>query len=190
MRVTTALILPLVFAAAACGSPTPKPEPQADASAAMPIDAGPSAAPTRAVATLRTGDGKDAGTVTLLPAGDAMRLAVQVKGLAAGEHGIHIHTTGKCDGPKFESAGAHWNPAGKQHGLKNSAGAHAGDMPNLTVTADGSGIVNITLSGGSVADLLDADGAALVVHAKPDDQTTDPSGNSGDRIACAVLDAS
>lgn len=185
MRTSTALILPLVLAATACGSNTP----EAAAGDAVPIDAAPSATPTRAVATLRTADGTNAGTVTLLPAGEGMRLAVQVKGLSAGEHGIHIHTTGKCEGPRFESAGAHWNPAGKQHGLENPEGSHAGDLANLTVGADGSGIVNTTLTG-STADLLDADGAALVIHAKPDDQKTDPSGDSGDRIACGVLDAS
>ena len=189
MRPSTALILPLVLAAAACGSSTQESAAQAEASSAMPVDAGPSAAPTRAVATLRTADGKDAGTVTLLPAGAGMRLAVQVKDLAAGEHGIHIHATGKCEGPKFESAGGHWNPASKKHGLDNPAGSHAGDMANLTVSDEGAGIVNTTL-GGSVADLLDADGAALVIHAKADDQKTDPSGDSGDRIACGVLDAS
>lgn len=187
MRASTTLILPLVFAAAACGSNRQEPAPQAEASDTLPMDAAPSAAPTRAVATLRTADGKNVGTVTLLPAGEGMRLAVQVKGMPAGEHGIHIHAVGECEAPKFESAGGHWNPAGKQHGLKNPDGAHAGDMANLTVAEDGSGIVNTTLTGGSVADLLDADGAALVVHAKPDDQQTDPSGDSGDRIACGVL---
>ena len=190
MRASTALILPLLLAAAACGSNTQEPTPQADASDAMPVDAGPSAAPTRAVATLRTADGTDAGTVTLLPAGKGMRLAVQVKGLAVGEHGIHVHTTGKCEGPKFESAGGHWNPAAKKHGLQNPDGSHAGDMANLTVAADGSGIVNTPLGGGTVDELLDADGAALVIHAKADDQKTDPSGDSGDRIACGVLSSS
>lgn len=191
MRAPTALILPLVIAplvlaTAACGSKAP--EPSAAASETMPMDGGPSAAPTRALATLKTADGKDVGTVTLLPAGPGMRLAVQVKGLPAGEHGIHIHTIGKCEAPKFESAGGHWNPMGKKHGLNNPAGPHGGDLPNLTIAANGTGIVNTTLSG-TVADLLDADGAALVIHAKRDDGKTDPSGDSGDRIACAVLEA-
>lgn len=189
MRIPTALILPLMFAVAACGSKAPDAAPTAAPSDPLPMDAGPSAAPTRAVATLKTADGKDAGTVTLLPAGAGMRLAVQVKGLTPGEHGIHIHTTGKCEGPSFESAGGHWNPGGKKHGLDNPAGSHGGDLPNLTVAADGTGIVSTTLTG-TVADLLDGDGAAVVIHAKRDDGKTDPSGDSGDRIACAVLAAS
>jgi len=116
-----------------------------------------------------------------------MRLALQVSGLPAGDHGVHIHAVGKCDGPKFESAGAHWNPRDKLHGLENPQGPHAGDMPNLTVGEDGSGIVNATLPGTNVEALFDEDGAAVVVHAKKDDQKTDPSGDSADRIACGVL---
>ena len=192
MRFQTVFVLPLILAAAACGSASDDAsQAAATAESASPAaaQASPSAAPTRAVATLKTADGKEAGTVTLLPAGDAIRLAVQVVDLPAGEHGIHVHTVGMCEGPKFESAGGHWNPGGKQHGLNNPAGSHAGDMPNLTVGEDGRGIASATLTGGTVADLLDTDGAALVVHAKADDQTTDPSGDSGDRIACGVLSA-
>ena len=93
---------------------------------------------------------------------------------------------GRCDAPAFESAGEHLNPAGAQHGLDNPAGPHMGDLPNLTVGTDSTGhlVASATLADSSV---FDADGSALVVHADPDDQRTDPSGNSGGRIACGVL---
>lgn len=192
MRATTALVLslicaPLIGAVAACGSEAPAPV--AEATEAVPLETVPGATPTRAVATLITAEGKEAGTVTLIPAGEGMRLAVQVKGLTPGEHGIHIHTIGKCDAPTFETAGGHWNPAVKKHGRDNAQGPHAGDLANLTVGKDGAGILNTTLTG-TVTDVLDADGAAVVIHAKRDDGKTDPSGDSGDRIACAVLEAS
>jgi len=96
---------------------------------------------------------------------------------------LHLHAVGRCEGPKFDSAGPHWNPAGRQHGHLNPAGSHLGDLPNLTVSANGRGALNFLVRGG----LVDADGTALVIHAKPDDYRTDPSGSSGDRIACAVL---
>ena len=91
--------------------------------------------------------------------------------------------------PKFASAGGHWNPAARQHGLDNPQGHHAGDMPNLTVAADGTGKLQYTLAGATLAGLLDADDSAFVVHAMRDDQKTDPSGMSGDRIACGVFKA-
>lgn len=184
MRFQTVFVLPLILAAAACGSDeAAAPAGEATASAEAGVDT----TPRRAAATLKSVDGKDLGTATLIPAGDGMRLALQVSGLPAGDHGVHIHAVGKCDGPKFESAGAHWNPRSKQHGLENPQGPHAGDMPNLTVGEDGNGIVNATLPGTNVEALFDEDGAAVVVHAKKDDQKTDPSGDSGDRIACGVL---
>jgi len=116
--------------------------------------------------------------------------------LPAGVHGIHFHDVGKCDGgttPAFSSAGGHYNPMGKEHGLQNPNGPHAGDNPNITVPASGVGEVSfstgrISLTPGT-ASLLDADGSALVIHAAADDQLTNPSGNSGARIACGVVKA-
>ena len=98
-----------------------------------------------------------------------------------------MHSVGRCDPPDFASAGAHWNPAGKQHGLNNPAGPHAGDLPNVEVAANGVLGATVTLPGATMVSLLDADGAALVIHASADDYVTDPSGNSGARIACAVI---
>ncbi len=137
------------------------------------------------------GDGALLGTVTVSedPAGLVMNISAV--GMPAGVHGIHLHEKGLCDGPKFESAGGHWNPAAKKHGRDNPAGAHAGDLANLTVAADGTATVSIPVAGAMMASgpmmLADADGTALVVHAKADDYKTDPSGASGDRVACAVV---
>jgi Cu-Zn family superoxide dismutase len=111
--------------------------------------------------------------------------------MAAGAYGAHIHTTGRCDGPGFESAGGHWNPTDHQHGKDSPRGMHKGDLPNLLIGADGRGTMEVTIPqasiGGPVNRLLDADGAALVIHASADDYRTDPSGNSGARIACGVF---
>ena len=137
--------------------------------------------------SLAAADGSPRGSATFTDGAQGVAVQVTAAGLPAGEHGIHVHTVGRCDPPKFETAGAHWNPTNKQHGRDNPQGAHAGDMPNLTIGADGSGTASFTLAGESLAQLLDADGAALVIHAKPDDYKTDPSGDSGDRVACGVV---
>lgn len=183
MRISTIPVVILAFGLAACGSS--QTESQAPEAASTPT-----AKPMEAVAMLQTADGKSAGTATATETPDGLAIALNVEGIAAGEHGVHVHTTGSCEPPKFESAGGHWNPTERQHGLDNPQGHHAGDMPNLTVAADGTGKLDYTLAGGTLAGLLDADGAAFVVHAKRDDQKTDPSGDSGDRIACGVFAAS
>lgn len=143
-------------------------------------------------ATLRGADGADLGSVQLnQDASGVVQIRVNASGLAAGPHGIHIHATGKCEGPAFTSAGGHFNPGNKQHGLNNPAGSHAGDLPGLTAAANGTATYagttkGVTLLTGATS-IFDADGSALVVHAAADDQVTDPTGNSGARIACAVL---
>ena len=138
-------------------------------------------------------DGALLGTVTVSEDPSALVINVTATAMPAGVHGIHLHEKGLCDGPKFESAGAHWNPGMKQHGRDIPAGAHAGDLANLTVAADGTAKFSIPVAGVMMASgammLADADGTALVVHAKPDDYKTDPSGDSGDRVACAVMRA-
>ncbi len=138
-------------------------------------------------AQLMTPTGQNVGTATATALSGAVRLRLNVTGIAPGEHGVHVHMTGVCEAPGFQSAGGHWNPAGAAHGLAGEPGHHAGDMPNLTVTANGTGTLEFNLVGGAFAQLMDADGAAFVVHANADDQTTDPSGNSGARIACGVF---
>ncbi|MBY0520929.1 MAG: superoxide dismutase family protein [Sphingomonas sp.] len=140
-----------------------------------------------AVAPLMTADGKAVGRATAREATGGLRITIDVTGLPAGTHGAHIHTIGKCDAPDFMSAGGHWNPGSTKHGSMNPAGPHEGDLPNLVVDNDGHGSVAITLPKGTLDGLLDADGSALVVHANMDDMMTDPSGNSGARIACGVF---
>ena len=139
------------------------------------------------------GDGAALGSVAVSEDAGGATMRVAASGMPAGAHGIHLHEKGLCDGPKFETAGGHWNPAAKQHGRDNPAGAHLGDLANLEVSAAGAGTASFTLAGAMMASganmLADADGTALVVHAKPDDYKTDPSGASGDRIACAVIAA-
>lgn len=138
-------------------------------------------------------DGAALGSVTVSEGPTGLTLNVNGTGMPAGIHGIHLHEKGLCEGPKFESAGSHWNPAGKKHGRDNPEGAHLGDLANIEVGADGTvtstvQIADAMMTSGSNM-LADADGTALVVHAKADDYKTDPSGDSGDRIACTVLAA-
>jgi len=131
-------------------------------------------------------DGKNIGTVSTQQEAGGVKLTVEVAGLAPGEHGMHIHEVGKCDPPKFESAGAHWNWAGKKHGHQNADGYHAGDLGNIAVGDDGKGKTEATIEAADWSSNI-AQGLSLVIHAKPDDEKTDPSGNSGDRIACGIL---
>jgi Cu-Zn family superoxide dismutase len=141
-------------------------------------------------ATLRLANGLPAGTAQVIGSGTQVSVSVALAGLSQGVHGVHLHMVGSCEGPDFASAGAHLNPEGRQHGTQNPAGAHLGDLPNVTIGASGTGTVSATLNGSREAvlsQLFDADGTAVVVHAGPDDYRTDPSGNSGSRIACGVL---
>lgn len=121
----------------------------------------------------------------------AVHLDVTVVSTTPGPHGLHFHTTGACSGAGFADAGGHFNPSATHHGLSNAGGPHAGDLPNIDVLSNGVGRVQgvtsrVTLRPSAMS-LLDADGSALVMHAAQDDQLTDPSGNSGARIACGSI---
>lgn len=145
----------------------------------------------KAVATIVDARGIPVGKASIVESKKhGLRVSIAVKGMPRGEKGVHIHTVGTCEGPKFTSAGPHWNPHGKMHGRDNPGGAHAGDLPNLLINRKGRGTLSFDIAEGQFdrqGGLLDEDGAAIVIHAQSDDQRTDPSGNSGDRIACGVF---
>jgi superoxide dismutase, Cu-Zn family len=151
----------------------------------------PAAAQNAVKVELKDLQGASVGTATLTPAaGGGVSIALDLKNLAPGAHAFHVHQVAKCE-PPFQTAGPHFNPDAKKHGLENPDGAHAGDMNNITVGADGTAkvtVVNkqVTLGAGPNS-MFAGGGTALVVHAKPDDMKTDPAGNAGDRIACGVV---
>jgi len=172
MKRAPAFVLPLIAALAGCQT----------------IDEAPNE--RLGQATLRLASGLPGGTAQLLVSGAQVNISIAVVGLAPGVHGVHLHMTGSCEAPEFTSAGGHLNPGGHQHGASNPAGAHLGDLPNVTVGSVGTGTVSATLTGTRdevLAQVFDGDGTAVVVHAGADDYRTDPSGNSGGRIACGVL---
>ena len=162
--------------------------------AASPIATSAAWAQTTATAVVKTGDGKDAGVVTLTEAPHGVLLKLELKGLTPGWHGLHFHEKGDCGAPDFKSAGAHVHTTtAVVHGLLNPDGNDNGDLPNLYAAADGSAtaelfspVVSLNGAGGRPA-LLDADGSSIVIHASPDDYKTQPIGGAGARVACGVV---
>lgn len=160
----------------ACPGPQVKPDPGTGAKA-------------DAMTTLEARSGSAiAGEASFSQEGDGVRIVVSVKGATAGEHGLHIHEKGDCSAPDGASAGPHFNPLGHNHGGMEQSPRHAGDLGNITVSADGTGKLEVVLKGLTVAPGdLSVVGRALVLHEKPDDLRTQPSGNSGARIGCGVI---
>jgi Cu-Zn family superoxide dismutase len=150
----------------------------------------PAFAADQASAVLKDAQGAEVGKATLTTTPSGVLISLDLTALPAGDHAFHIHAVGKCEPPKFESAGPHFNPDTTKHGLMNPEGPHAGDMPNLHVPEGGKlrvEVLNPTVTLSAESALLDEDGSAIVVHAGADDYQTDPAGNAGARIACGVI---
>lgn len=145
-----------------------------------------------ATAELKDAKGQTVGQVKLKEGKNAVTLSAKVTNLAPGVHAIHVHTVGKCEAPDFKTAGGHFNPENKKHGLENPEGHHAGDMPNFTVGANGKGtykgtLQGVTLAGNGASSLFHEGGTAVVIHEKEDDMKSDPAGNAGARVACGPV---
>jgi Cu-Zn family superoxide dismutase len=138
-------------------------------------------------AAMVAASGEPIGTLAVQATSNGVRIRGNLRNLSPGAHGIHVHAVGACTTPDFQSAGAHLNPASRQHGLENPSGSHAGDLANITADAAGNATVDLTSTNLALSEITDADGSAIVVHAAADDQRTDPSGNSGARVACGVV---
>ena len=181
---TTTRLYSALFASAiasstlACGGTNPAPATSASQATSVTVK-------------LINASGDSIGTTRLSPDRAGVRITLAVSGLSAGEHAIHVHQTAQCDGPAFTSAGGHFNPDQKHHGLSNPDGPHAGDMPNFTVDAAGRSTATIVAPGVTLDDgphsVFTGGGTALVIHEKADDMKSDPAGNAGARIACGVI---
>lgn len=163
--------------------------------AATAQPSGPSSSSTKAepkaTAELKNTKGQSVGEVTMRETPEGVLLTIELQSVEPGVKAFHIHDAGRCEAPTFQSAGPHFNPNKQPHGLLAPAGAHAGDLPNIHVPASGTAAIEVlapgvTLSPGDRS-LLDANGSAVVLHAKADDYASDPAGNAGDRVACGVV---
>jgi Cu-Zn family superoxide dismutase len=190
------LTLPLLAACEPASTTTETPAPPSSGTAATaPVAAARAPVGATARAALADGEGGAAGTASFRQGPTGVLIRIEATGLTPGWHGLHLHGVGRCEGPKFESAGSHVKHSGAVHGLLNADGPESGDLPNLYAGADGRAFAEVFTTGAALVQgaggeyLLDADGSALLIHAMADDQTAQPIGGSGDRVVCGVLAA-
>jgi len=190
-HLTIACSIVLGVSVTACAGTPENADAQIRASGKAQADGSAAAAMTELKASLRNASGLPVGEASARQVGDSIRLSISTIGMRPGSYGAHIHAVGRCDAPDFASAGQHWNPTGEQHGRSNPQGMHKGDLPNFMVDAGGRGTLEINITGASLLvgamPMMDRDGAAIVIHERPDDYRTDPSGNSGGRMVCGVF---
>jgi superoxide dismutase, Cu-Zn family len=183
--VVAALVVSACARRASVSSPAPTIQPPS-----QPVTPPPVLIDVRASATINDVANTTIGTATFADTPAGLLISISVSGLGIGAHGVHLHAIGQCATPAFASAGAHFNPGGKVHGFLNSAGHHAGDLPNIVSPPAGVHRVQFIVDGLKLTGrggLLDDDGASIVIHGSEDDYATDPAGNSGGRIACGVI---
>ena len=192
------LTLPLLAACEPASTPTETPVAAPSGTAAeAPAAAARAPVGATARAVLADGEGASAGTATFRRGPTGVVIRIEATGLTPGWHGLHLHGVGRCEGPKFESAGSHvkHGEGGAVHGLLNAEGPESGDLPNLYAGADGRAFAEVFTTGAALVEgaggeyLLDADGSALLIHAMADDHAAQPIGGSGDRVACGVVAA-
>lgn len=192
--ISTLCLLMLLLILGACGTSNESNEDQAtETSSLEDIQAEKAGESKEVQVEMINTEGAKIGVATLKQEADGVNIAIDVAGLSKGTHGFHIHEKGVCEPPDFKSAGEHFNPTNMKHGFENPEGPHAGDLPNLEVGEDGKvqeSFVNemVTLKKGEPNSLLRQDGTALVIHEDPDDNISQPSGDSGARIACGVIE--
>jgi Cu-Zn family superoxide dismutase len=185
--VSTRLLAVVVLAACTTQATVSTPTPRSPSAGPTPP---PVALDVRGAAIINDASNTRIGNAAFTDTPAGLLVTITVTGLGIGAHGAHLHTVGVCQTPTFASAGAHFNPSGREHGFRNKAGHHAGDMPNIVSPPAGAHTVQFLLDGVTLTGrhgLLDSDGASIVIHSSEDDHLTDPSGNSGGRMACGVI---